>query len=176
MELFESIFNRRSVRNFTGKPIPKQGLEQIVDAGRLAPSATNRQMWDFVVVTKREILDDILHHFYPGRKYQTCEDGKFDGTTATIAVVMDIDNDFWKEDGSAATENMLLAARALGYGSCWIEGQVRRDHEQFPELLAIPKGKRTLLMIALGESVKWSPHPAKKALSDVLHWEEERRS
>ncbi len=171
MELFETISNRRSIRNFTGKPVVKEDLERIVDAGRIAPSATNRQMWDFVVITKVQILNDILHHFYGGRKYETYEDGKFDGTTAIIAVVMDKSNDFWKEDGSAATENMLLAARALGYGSCWIEGQVRRDQEHFNELLSIPKGKHILLMIALGEPVKWPPPPAKKALAQVLHWE-----
>jgi nitroreductase len=171
MELFETIFNRRSIRNFTGKPIPKKDLEKIVDAGRLAPSATNRQMWDFIVITKSEILQDVLHHFNAGRKYQTHEDGKCDGATAIIAVIMNEANEFWKEDGSAASMNMLLSAKALGWGSCWIEGQIRPHEEHFKEFLDIPKGKRILLMIALGEPVKWSPPPPKKSLSEVLHWE-----
>jgi nitroreductase len=176
MELFETVFNRRSVRNFTGKNIPKEDLEKIVEAGRFAPSATNRQMWDFIVITRKEILDDILHHFYSVRKYKTYEIGKFDGTSAIIAVVMDISNDYWKEDGSAAAENMLLAARALGYGSCWIEGQIRSHKEHFKRLLGIPEGKRILLMIALGEPVKWSPPPPKKSLSETLHWERYEKS
>jgi nitroreductase len=175
MELFETIFSRRRIRNFTGKSITKEDLEKIVDAGRLAPSATNRQMWDFVVITKKETLNDILHHFYASRKYETYENGKFDGASAIIAVVMDESNEFWKEDGSAAAQNILLAARALGYGSCWIEGQVRPHEEHFKELLSIPEGKRILLMIALGEPVKWSQSPAKKALPEVLHWEKYKK-
>lgn len=175
MELFETIFSRRSIRNFTGKPIPKEDLEKIVDAGRFAPSATNKQMWDFVVITEREILDDIFHHFHAGRKYETYEDGKFGGASAIIAVVMDEANEFWKEDGSAATMNMLLSARALGYGSCWIEGQARSHEEHFKKLLSIPEGKRILLMIALGEPIKWSPPPPKKSLSEVLHWEKYKK-
>jgi nitroreductase len=171
MDLFEAVYKRRTIRTFTGKKIPKSDLEKIVDAGRLAPSATNRQMWDFVVVTEKETLDVILHHFYASRKYETFEYGKFDGTSAIIAVIMDEANGFWKEDGSAATMNILLSARALEHGSCWIEGQIRSYEEHFKELLAIPEGKRILLMIALGEPLKWSPSPPKKALSEVLHWE-----
>jgi len=171
MELFETIFNRRSIRNFTGKPISKEELKKIVEAGRFAPSATNRQMWDFIVITRKEILEDILHHFRTGRKYKTQENGKFDGASAIIAVVMHEENEYWREDGSAATQNILLAARALGYGSCWIEGQARPHEEHFKKLLGVPKEKRILLMIALGEPVKWSPPPAKKSLSEVLHWE-----
>jgi nitroreductase len=176
MDIFEAIHSRRTIRTFTGKKIPKADLKKIVDAGRVAPSAVNRQMWDFVVITEKEILNDILHHFYASRKYKTYEDGKCDGASAIIAVVMDESNEYWKEDGSSATENMLLVARGLGWGSCWIEGQVRPHEKHFKELLAIPKEKRILLMIAFGESVKWSPSPLKKSLSEVLHWERYKKA
>lgn len=175
MDLFEAIHSRRTIRTFTGKKIPKSDLKKIVDAGRLAPSATNRQMRDFIVITEEKTLNDILHHFHSGRKYETHEDGKFDGASAIIAVVIDENNEFWKEDGSASAENILLSARALGYGSCWIEGQIRGYEEHFKELLSIPEGKRILLMIALGEPVKWSPPPPKKPLSEVLHWEKYKK-
>lgn len=171
MDLFDAIHSRRTIRTFTGKKIQKSDLEKIVDAGRVAPSAVNRQMWDFIVITEKEILDDISHHFHSGRKYETSEDGKCDGCSAIIAVVMDESNEYWIEDGAAATENMLLAARGLGYGSCWIEGQVRPYEKHFKELLGIPKERRILLMIALGEPVKWSTLPPKKSLSEILHWE-----
>jgi nitroreductase len=171
MDLFDAIHSRITIRTFTGKKIPKNDLEKIVDAGRVAPSAVNRQLWDFVVVTEKEILDDILHHFGAGRKYDTHENGKFDGCTAIIAVILDEANEYWKEDGSSATVNMLLAARALGWGSCWIEGGLRPHEDHFKEILGVPKEKRMLLMIALGEPVKWSPSPTKKSLSEILHWE-----
>jgi nitroreductase len=171
MDIFEAIHSRRTIRTFTGKKIPKSDLEKIVDAGRVAPCATNKQLWDFVVMTDDAVLAEIVRHFHAGRKYGTHEDGKFDGTSAIIAVVINGAHEYWKEDGAAATENMLLAAKELGWGSCWIEGQMRPHEEHFKELLAVPEDKRILLMIALGEPVKWSPCPPKKSLSDVLHWE-----
>lgn len=170
MDLFEAIQSRRTIRTFTGKKIPKDDLERIVDAGRLAPSARNRQTWDFVVITERAILDQIVSRFPPSRKYDTFEDGKFDGISAIIAVIVEGSSEYWREDGSAATQNMLLAARDLGWGSCWIEGQMRPHEDKFKELLKVPKEKQILLLIALGEPVKWSPPPPKKSLSEVLHW------
>jgi len=175
MDLFEAIYARRTIRTFTGKKIPKSDLEKMVDAGRLAPSATNRQKWDFIVITEKRTLDEILHHFHTGRQYGTHENGKCDGTSAIIAVIINKSNEYWREDGSAATQNILLTARDLGWGSCWIEGQMRPHEEEFKELLRIPQEKRILLMIALGEPVKWSPPPPKKSLSEVLHWERYRR-
>ncbi len=170
MGLFEAIHARRTIRTFTGKKIPKDDLERIVNAGRLAPSARNRQTWGFVVITERAILDQIVSCFHPPRKYDTFEDGKFDGISAIIAVIVEGSSEYWREDGSAATQNMLLAARDLGWGSCWIEGQMRPHEDKFKELLKVPKEKRILSLIALGEPVKWSASPPKKSLSEVLHW------
>ncbi|MGB2980826.1 MAG: nitroreductase family protein [Candidatus Zixiibacteriota bacterium] len=170
MELFEVIRKRRTIRTYTGKKIRKGDLERIVDAGRLAPSARNRQTWSFVVITEKAVLDQIVSRFHPPRKYDTFEDGKFDGTSAIIAVIVEGSSEYWREDGSAATQNMLLAGRDLGWGSCWIEGQMRPHEEGFKNLLQVPKGKRILSLIALGEPVKWSVSPPKKSLSEVLHW------
>jgi nitroreductase len=174
MDLFEAIHARRAIRTFTGKKIPRQDLERIVDAGRLDPSARNRQTWDFVVITERAVLDQIVSRFHTPRKYDTLEDGKFDGTSAIIAVVVEGSSEYWREDGSAAAQNMLLAARDLGWGSCWIEGQMRPHEEKLKESLQVPKEKRILLLIALGEPVRWSSPPPKKALFDVMHWERYR--
>ena len=172
MNIFEAIHSRRTIRTFTGKTIPKPDLEKIVDAGRLAPCGVNKQVWDFVVITDKESLTKIIGHFHsPGRKYGTHEDGNFDGTSAIIAVVLDKAHPYWIEDGSSATVSMLLAAKGLGWGSCWIEGQMRPHEEEFKKMLNVPEGKRILLMIALGEPIRWSPAPPKKQLSEVIHWE-----
>ena len=171
MEVMEAIHQRRSIRTFTGREIPKADLEKMVDAARLAPSGMNRQMWDFIVIRERETLDQILKNFQARRRYATNDDGKFGGTSAIIAVVMSESHKYWIEDGAAAAENILLTARELGWGSCWIEGQMRPHEESFTRLLSVPPEKRILLMIALGEPVSWSPSPPKKALSEILHWE-----
>ena len=170
MNLMEAIRQRRSIRTFTGRKIPKADLKKMVDAARLSPTGMNRQMWDFVVITEREKLDQILKSL-PARRTYTASGGNFDGTSAIIAVVMDGSHKYWIEDGAAATENILLAARGLGWGSCWIEGQMRRQEESLKTLLNVPTEKHILLMVALGEPVSWPPSPPKKALSEVLHWE-----
>ncbi|MGB2989796.1 MAG: nitroreductase family protein, partial [Candidatus Zixiibacteriota bacterium] len=89
MELFEVIRKRRTIRTYTGKKIRKGDLERIVDAGRLAPSARNRQTWSFVVITEKAVLDQIVSRFHPPRKYDTFEDCKFEGTSAIIGVIVE---------------------------------------------------------------------------------------
>jgi nitroreductase len=126
MDVWEAIESRRTIRTFTGRKIPKSDLERMVDAGRLALSARNEQRWDFIIVTQEEMLKQIISHFKARRKFRILNNGNFDGTSAIIAVMVDGLHDHWREDGSAATLNILLAARDLGWESCWIEGQC--DH------------------------------------------------
>ncbi len=159
MDALEAIRKRRSVRSYTGEAIPRKDLEMIVDAGRLAASGSNRQPWDFVVVTEKAVIR------------QFTKAGKWvEQAGAVIAVVVDPYSRWWVEDGSAATENMLLAATALGYGSCWLEGDALPMEAEFKEVLGIPKGKRLLTLIPIGVPVKW-PTMEKRTLESVLHWE-----
>jgi nitroreductase len=159
MEALEAIRRRRSVRNFTGDSIPLEDLETIVDAGRLAASGTNRQPWDFIVITDRETIDKLKVA------------AQWMGTAgAIIAVVMDPSSRWWKEDGSAAVQNMLLASTALGYGSCWVEGDMLPREEQFKALLGVPEEKRLFVLVPIGVPVEW-PTKEKKSLEEVLHWE-----
>ncbi len=159
MEALEAIKKRRSVRNFTGAAIPREDLEKIVEAGRLAASGSNRQPWDFIVVTDREMLS----HFQAAAAW-------IEKAAAVIAVVLDPYSRWWVEDGSAAVENMLIAATALGYGSCWMEGYTLPLEDEFKRLLGVPKGKRLLTLIPLGVPEAW-PTVEKRPLEDVLHWE-----
>lgn len=169
--VFETIARRRSVRTFSGTPIPDRDLEQIVRAGSCAPSAMNRQMWDFIIITDPELLPQILQRFEAGKPYPTFEDGRFEGATAAIAVVMDPSNPHWREDGAAATENMLLSARALGYGSCWVQGQIQPYRSVFKQLLGIPEYRELMLLVILGEPRTWPQPPSKKDLKELIHWQ-----
>ena len=138
MDAFEAIRKRRSVREYTGDPIPRKVLESIVDAGRLAASGSNRQPWEFIVVTEPEMINKL--------KVAALW---MDKAGAIIAVVTDPSSRWWLEDGSAAVENILLASTALGYGSCWLEGYTLRREDEFKELLGIPKEKRLLTLIPI---------------------------
>lgn len=159
MDALEAIRKRRSIRRYTGAPIPRSDLEAIVDAGRLAASGNNRQPWDFVVVTDRATIDQLK-----------VASAWMEQAGAVIAVVMDPSSRWWLEDGSAAVENLLIASTALGYGSCWLEGYTIPREAAFKELLGIPEEKRLLTLVPLGVPVEW-PTREKKSLAEVLHWE-----
>jgi nitroreductase len=159
VDALEAIRKRRSVRNYTGDPIPREDLETIVDAGRLAATGGNRQPWDFIVVTDREMIDRLK-----------IAAAWMEKAGAIIAVVMDPVSRWWLEDGSAAVENMLIASTALGYGSCWLEGYTLPREEEFKELLGVPDEKRLLTLVPIGVPVEW-PTKEKKSLEEVIHWE-----
>ena len=159
MELFEAIRKRRSVRSYTGEAIPREHLETIVDAARLAPSGHNHQPWQFIVITDKVMM----------AKFTDAADW-IEQSGAVIAVVMDPSSRFWLEDGSAAVTNITLAATALGYGSCWIGGNTQKHEDKFKQLLGIPADKRLLTFVPIGVPVEW-PTKEKKSLDEVIRWE-----
>ena len=159
MDALEAIRKRRSVRAYTGAPIPREDLLTIVDAGRLAATGSNRQPWEFIVVTDRDLIDQL-----------TVAAEWMDKAGAIIAVVMDESSRWWLEDGSAAIENMLLAGTALGYGSCWLEGWTLRLEDDLKAILDVPAEKRLLTLVPFGVPAEW-PTKEKKSLEEVLYWE-----
>lgn len=160
MDLFEAITKRRSVRKFTGETVPNRILEKIVNAGRFAPSGFNRQPWEFIIITDHDKIDKMK---IAARWMEKA--------AAIIAVVLDPRaSKYWLEDGSAAIENLLLAATALGYGSCWVQGNIESFEDDFKTLLDIPTEKKLLALIPIGVPVDW-PTKEKKPLNKVTHWE-----
>ncbi len=159
MDTLEAIRKRRSIRKYLPDPVPRQDLETIVDAGRLAATGSNRQPWDFIVVTERTTIE----------RFRSAGPWIVEAP-AVIAVVLDPASRWWVEDGSAAIQNMLIAATALGYGSCWVEGDALPREEEFKQLLGVPQQKRLLALVPIGRPAE-SPTREKKTLEQVLHWE-----
>lgn len=162
MDTFDAIRKRISVREYIDKPIEKEKLERIVDAGRLAPTARAEEPWEFVVVTKKEKIKELAN---------ITDHGKFlAGGTAAI-VVFCKDTKYYLEDGCAATENMLLAATDLGIASCWIAGDKKFYCLDIARALGAPESFKLISMISLGYP-KTEPTPHKKRpLKEVIHWE-----
>jgi nitroreductase len=159
MDALEAIAKRRSVRRFTGDPIPREEVLKIIDAGRLAATGSNKQPWDFIVVTDPALIGQLK------------VSGPFmNKSAAIIVVVMDPSSRWWIEDGSAAIENMLIASTALGYGSCWVEGDALPHEADFRKLLGIPEGRRILALVPIGVPREW-PSKEKKTLEEVIHWD-----
>lgn len=164
MENLELLRFRRSVRAFQNKSIPKNQLEEIIDVARFAPTARNVQPWEFVVVTDKLKLNALAN---------LAENGRFISSAAACIAVFCTDTKYYLEDGSAATCNILLAATALGIGSCWVAGDKKPYALQVNNLLHAPLGMKLNSLIALGypQEKGCFKLAEKRKLKELLHWE-----
>ena len=118
METFDALAGRASVRDYISKPVPQDMLEKLVDAGRRAPTARAVEPWEFVVVTEGATLRKLA---------ETTDHGRFIAAAPACVVVLSQSTKYYLEDGSAATQNILLAACARGLGACWVAGDKKRS-------------------------------------------------
>jgi nitroreductase len=163
MNTLDILKKRRSQRRFNSRPIPGDTIVELVDCGRLAPSARNVQPWEFVAVTKRETLQKIG---------AIADTGRFIAECACCIAVFCQDTKYYLEDGSAATENILLAAADLGIAGCWVAGDKKPYAEEVKKLLAAPENMKLVSLVVLGYSdVPLQPAMAKRSVKEVLHWE-----
>ena len=147
--MIEAIENRRSIRKFNPeKPVTREQLNRLLEAAMMAPSACNSRPWEFIAVTKREVLDEIVRvHPYAGM----C-------ATATAAIIVvaipqtkNVPEGYYPQDCGAATQNILLEAASLGLGTCWC-GVYPRD-ELIPsirKIFNISEPKIPFNVIAIG--------------------------
>ena len=166
MDTMEAILTRRSIRQYTGEPVSEGEIRKIIRAGAHAPSAHNRQPWHFVVIRDPKLILRVAEvHPYAKMAPQAGSCIVVCGDTTCQEEV-----GFLVEDCSAAIENMLIASTALGYGSCWVEGDSLPREEEFKTLLGVPKGKRLLSLVPVGVPEEW-PTIEKRSLESVLHWQ-----
>ena len=161
MDALEAIRTRSSVREFKDKAIPKDAIEAILECGRLAPTARNESPWEFIAVKDKAKLKEIAG---------ITEYGKFIANSACTIVVCSKDTKYYLEDCCAATENILVAATALGIGSCWVAGDKKPYCQKILDLVSVPAGHKLVSMIALGYPLKSAKPTPKRPLKDVLHW------
>ncbi len=155
---------RRSVREYTGEPIPREVIEDIIDCARHAPSAINIQPWAFVVVTDAEARRGIA---------EIAEHGSHIAQAPVCVAVFCKDGPYFLEEGSAATTYILLAARAHGLGTCWVAGHGKPHADGVAQMLGVPREYRLVSLVSLGRPAS-IPSPLKRPLAEVLHWEKFR--
>ncbi|UCC39733.1 MAG: nitroreductase family protein [Candidatus Aminicenantes bacterium] len=172
-DIFEVIKNRRSVRKFKSTPIPKEHLTKILEAANSAPTPSNRQAWKFFVIQERKTLDQIKEACIKrsgerSRQYFT------DYLSAPVYVVVLANtktrnpvNDITA--GALAAENLMLAARALGYGTVFCANSIREEVTK--EVLNIPDDYKRICITPIGVPVEWPKTPEKKSLEDVVLYE-----
>ncbi len=153
MDIFELIQRRKSIRKFVPTEVEAEKIEKIMEAARLAPSWRNRQCWKFIVVNdpdlKKEVIrcTDAYNQAWLGGEYAiivVCGDPSKSGNRGGLP--------YFLVDVAIATEHLMLAAAALGLGTCWIGSF---DEEKIKILLNIPEHIRVVTMTPLG-------YPAKK--------------
>ncbi|KYK32033.1 MAG: NADH dehydrogenase [Thermoplasmatales archaeon SG8-52-3] len=147
MDAIEAILTRRSVRTYKNKKISDEIINDLINVGFSAPSAGNQQPWHFIILDDSKIINKITD-FHPYSKM-------LPGAQIAIIVCGDLEIEtnkgFWVQDCSAATENILIAARAKGLGSCWLGLFPREDRVLgIRKLLKIPENVIPLSLISLG--------------------------
>ncbi len=164
MDVMEVIKTRRSIRVYKDKPIPKDILQNLVDAARFAPTARGIQPWEFVVVTESATLKKIG---------EIADTGRFISQAKACIAVFCQDTKYYLEDSCAAVENILIAATALGVGSCWVAGDKKPYCSQISSLLNAPGTFKLVSLIALGypKSENDFRIADKRSLQEVIHWE-----
>lgn len=166
METIEAIFTRRSVRHFTPEPVPEKMIETLIKAAMQAPSAANAQPWHFIVINERDLLEQVTT-FHPAAESLH---------EAPVAILVCGDDrlerrpDRWILDCSAATQNILLAAHALGLGAVWvgIHPDVLRI-EGMTQLVNLPEHVHPLSLVAVGFSSR-TPQPVDRYKPERVHY------
>lgn len=160
----ELIFRRRSIRAYIeGKEVEREKIMKLLEAAMAAPSACNIQPWEFIVVTEKETVAAIKNSIPRWGNYN-----------APLVMVVCSYTKYipWKGDGgmidcSAAVENMLLAATAMGLGSVWIGGF---DREALRAILDIPEQVLPVAVVYFGYPAE-QKEPRTKYLEEAVYWQ-----
>ncbi len=158
---------RRSVRRYRPDPVPRELIERVMDAARWAPSAVNMQPWQFVVLTD------------PERRRALAKSTGIAGVVlqshvaeapVLIALCGDERRSSWYiHDCCLASQNLMLAATALGLGTCWIG---LFDEAKVWQALGLPEGMRVVGLITLGYPLhEYQPPTPRLPLDSIVHWE-----
>jgi len=165
LSLIDVILSRRSIRKYLDKPIPDEVMNRILEAGRQAPSAGNRQPWHFIIVTDKKIREALSHG-----KYNTFLKEAPVAIVACGYVGTEQGRRWSTVDTSIAVQNMVLAAWSLGVGSCWIGDFVESEVK---ELLGIPDDYRVVTLLSLGYPAETRAARPRKSLGEIVshdHW------
>jgi nitroreductase len=159
---------RRSIRRYQPDPISEEMVEQILEAGRCAPSASNRQPWIFVVVRDRAVLQQVAQDaaYYFIRWAHVAE------APLLIALCGNagsrVYRQFLHEDIGLAGGQMMLQAKALGLGTCWLGGL---DRKAIAATLKLPEQVELVGLLTVGFPAEEPPPTPRKSLAEIVHYD-----
>ncbi|MBA7497032.1 5,6-dimethylbenzimidazole synthase [subsurface metagenome] len=159
MSVQKAIIERRSVRSFSTKQISDELIMQVLEAGRWAPSADNKQPWEFIVVKNPQIRKKLSNISFWGRFL----------AQAPVAIAV-ITNPMTSHthiiDGTCATQNMMLTAFELGLGTCWIADL---NNDETKQILNVPKDLYVITVTPLGFPDAVPSKSKRMELRDLIH-------
>jgi nitroreductase len=175
-QILRTIRERRSIYRFTNQPVLDEQIKDILEAGRWAPSWTNTQPWEFIVVkdhAKREQICALAKE-----TLLIAHGGVIEGCSCFIVVCVDPRRDpyHYIEDGAVAAQNMALAAHSLGLGTYWagVFNMQKTDEsmeDRIKDILKIPDEVRVVAILPIGTPA-YSKEGERKWLRDMLHYDE----
>ena len=168
--LHQLLIERRSIRKYKDEPLDPETVKTIIEAGLLSPTGKNARAWHFIAVENKTLLQQLS-------QCKTSGAMPVAKSALTICVAVDVTaSETWVEDASIAAAYMMLQARDLGVGSCWIEinGRLAEDgtpaEDVVSELLGLPEQIQPLCLISLGiPDEERKPQNTEKLLWDHVH-------
>lgn len=166
MDAMEAILSRRSIRKYTDEPVSDEDIEKLLRAAMSAPTAGNQQAWEFVVINDRKILEDIpkYHPFSQMLKH----------APVAILVCADLEREtkvgYWPQDSAAATQNILIAANAMGLGAVWLGIHPREERVKgVRKILCLPDNIVPVSLVSIGQPAEKLP-PADRYDKGKVHY------
>ena len=177
--MIEVIQQRRSIRKYKNQPVEEEKLLEIINCGRLAPSDTNTQPWEFIIVrsdSMRQKLAEVSHkqdwmvaapvfivcvadiHAVPMEKHPTDIDEDTPGFAVKQIIL----------DTAIAGQNMVLAAESMGLGTCWVTWYVQ---DEIRPILGVPSDRYVVAIITLGYADQAPKARPRKTLEEMIRFE-----
>jgi len=168
MEIIEVIRGRRSVRSYSERPVEREKIDRLLEAARLAPSASNRQEWRFVVVTDAGKRAKLA---------RAAADQMFVATAPVVLAacaehdghVMRCGQLCYPIDVAIAVDHITLQAVAEGLGTCWIGAF---DQQQVKDILGIPEAITVVELLTIGYPTQGPRPRSRLSLDGLVHWEQ----
>ena len=159
---------RRSIRRYRPDPVPEDMVEQLLEAGRWAPSASNRQPWAFIVIRDETVRRQVAQH----AAYYFIRWAHVEEAPLLIVLCGDARNrvyrQFLHEDIGLAGAHIMLQAKALGLGTCWIGGL---DRKALAGILRVPDHLEIVGLLTVGFPAEDPDPPPRKPLAEVVHYD-----
>ncbi len=167
MDVMEAIKERRSIRNYSDRPVEEEKLNLILEAGRLAPSAANRQEWRYVIVRDGETRQK-LKKAAKGQTFVGQAPVVIAACAETDGHVMSCGQPCYPIDVAISVDHMTLAAMEEGLGTCWVGAFYE---EEVKRVLGIPDDIRVVELLTLGYPVDVPPPRPRHAMSEIVRYE-----